>query len=198
MAAKVPRQYRQTVSLPMLENALRRAHGVVTTAAALIELEVGHVYTREACDKRVRRSLRLQRVRAECEERILDLAEKGLHHLVADHDGPTIRWLLGLKGRARGYRAELPIGPDGERASITQNVFVYMPDNGRDPDFAHVIEHAPADLPALGPPSDLDAALALAERATIRPPAEPTEPHAAIDPADIFDDIANDNDVSER
>ena len=139
----------------MLEDALRRSYGVMTTASGIIERQIGHSYTRKAVEKRVKRSSRLQEVRRQVEEELLDLAENKMVEAIQAGDGRTVRWLLGLKGAHRGYRHALALSnSDGtvlQPGGVTNNVLVILPDNGRDPDLAQVVQHVLLPVPPRQP-----------------------------------------------
>ena len=103
------------VTVTEIERALRVAAGVRTAAAERLGI------SRQALARRIQASARLQRVVAEVEDNLLDMAEAKILQSVQAGDLSSARYLLDRKGRARGWGSRTEItGPAG--APVTFNL----------------------------------------------------------------------------
>lgn len=75
-------------TITQIAAALRKSNGQPSLAA------VGLGLTRQAVNDRIRKSPILQSVIADIDEKLMGLAHSGLHDLIKDKDGTTIRWFL--------------------------------------------------------------------------------------------------------
>lgn len=95
--------------------ALRRQAGTVALAAR----ELG--MTRQALDRRIKRSRLLTDVLQDIEESSLDIAEASLKQLITKGDASSIRFYLQTKGKRRGYTTRTEItGRDGDPIDLSQ------------------------------------------------------------------------------
>lgn len=95
-----------TISNVQLEASLRKNAAILT----LVAEELGT--SRQNVHQRVNRSPHLQAVIREVEEKLLDLAEGQVAKAIQKGQGPTVRWYLERKGKARGYANKTEVSFD--------------------------------------------------------------------------------------
>lgn len=114
---------KQKFTILQVANALRRGAGIYGQAAAILGCETSTV------SRYVARTPLLQKVRDECGEAILDLAETKLIAAVKNGNLTAITFVLRTKGRARGWgdKLEIPgmpgkieVGSDTMAAALRQ------------------------------------------------------------------------------
>ena len=101
----------KNVTVEQCEEALRKAGGFISHAAAM--LGISH----QSLSKRIQRSERLQQVRAETTETHLDLAETKLIEAVKAGEAWAVCFYLKCQGKERGYveRGQVELsGRDGK------------------------------------------------------------------------------------
>lgn len=118
MAAKKPKSKskmgsRTGLTVPRVEEALRKAAGMKTIAARL--LNIGRRTLYDFLDA----NPSLKDIGAEIDEELGDLAESKLLQKIRDGDGESIRFYLRTKHKARGYandsRVTATFGGDGDQ-----------------------------------------------------------------------------------
>lgn len=101
--------------------AIRGSGGIINTVAKKLDVEwhtakkyiFKYKSTRQAYDNE--------------REKILDLADQGLYHLVQKKDLGAIKWLQSTKGKERGYTPKVEV----EENRKTEVTIFQLPDNGR-------------------------------------------------------------------
>lgn len=105
--------------------AYAKCYGNVTEACRIARLDRSTFYSWKDDERFHAKMAAIEPVEA-----LLDLAETHLVRRIKKGDAAAIIFTLKTRGKKRGYieRQELT-GPEG--GQLTQNVFVYLPDNGR-------------------------------------------------------------------
>jgi len=91
----IPAKKRTT--LAECEIALEKAGGFISRAAKMLNITTG------ALSRRIKRSKKLQELKAEIDERYLDLAESKLINKINKEDLGAICFYLKCRGKERGY-----------------------------------------------------------------------------------------------
>lgn len=111
-------------TLDEIEAALIKGNGINAAAGKILGI------TGQAVSMRVKKSKRLQRVRAEITEDLIDVAENKLLKAINSDNLTATIFYLKTKGKNRGYSERQEItGKDGN--AVEAKVVIYMPDNGR-------------------------------------------------------------------
>lgn len=116
------------ISIASLEQAIHKCGGVQAEVARTLKI------SRQAVNKRVRKSARLQQAIRDAEEQLLDEAESQLRKAVRSGRAWAIRFLLQTKGKKRGYTQGSEIQIEGSVESVGRVVVLELPDNGRGPE----------------------------------------------------------------
>jgi len=95
MGEKIPLKKRTT--LAQCEIALEKSGGFITRAAQMLNISTA------ALTRRIQRSKRLQDLKAQIDEKYLDLAESKLMAKINKEDLGAICFYLKCKGKGRGY-----------------------------------------------------------------------------------------------
>jgi hypothetical protein len=114
---------RPSFSEDQIEEALRACGGIQSRAANALASATGISFTRQALNKAVKKSKRLQRACEEIVEETLDLAEDKCIEGIRKGDSSLIKFYLETRGKRRGYtrRAELT-GTDAGPISVTSSL----------------------------------------------------------------------------
>lgn len=104
---------RRTYTDDEIEEALHRAHGLISVAARMLS-KTGQKISRQGLEKVIMRSERLKQVCEDEDATLLDFTENKLYELIKAGDKTSIIFFLKCKGKARGYveRQEMT-GADG-------------------------------------------------------------------------------------
>jgi hypothetical protein len=112
-----------------IADALRKTHGIIAKAAALLSKEKSDKsdcnisITRSAVSQRIKKNIKLQEVHDEAVDALLDHAEDELFRKIFDGDMTAIIFYLKCKGKKRGYieRQSLEVsGIDGASINLSQ------------------------------------------------------------------------------
>jgi hypothetical protein len=114
---------RPNFSEDQIEAALRACGGIQSRAASALANAAGISFTRQALNKTIKKSRRLQRACEEITEETLDLAEDKCIEGIKKSDSSLIKFYLETRGKGRGYtrRAELT-GANSGAISVTGGI----------------------------------------------------------------------------
>ena len=115
------------VTAEQIEKALTQCAGILSNSAHYIERVYGIKITRQALSYRVQKSKRLQTVRSEARETILDKAETVLIAELGKGNWKVALSLLRTLGKNRGY-SEKVIHSDREETEQQSNVAELLTD----------------------------------------------------------------------
>jgi len=132
---------REKLKIAHVEQALRASKGIVILAAAKLAKAYGSC-SAQTVRNYIARHPSIKQALDEVTEENLDLAEGALLKGITDGNMTAVIYYLKTKGKHRGYVERFEqTGADGKplpSAAVSQ-VVLYLPDNGRDPDFANPV-----------------------------------------------------------
>jgi hypothetical protein len=135
---------KQRFRLHEVDAALRASGGVYAHAAKLLSEATGRTCTRQNIQHWIGKHPKLTETVHEAVEEIKDLAETALIGNIRNGDTNAIKFYLKTKAKDRGYVRQYKVtGAVGQPLKVPpRQVFVYLPDNGRDPELVKPITHA--------------------------------------------------------
>lgn len=115
----------------IIVGALKEMNGMITLAARRIGCDPQTIYNR------IKRTPSLRQAVDDARGELIDMAEQKLRQAVMNGESWAVQFTLKTIGNSRGYaEAAAPsvkVGVNVNNGDTTEQVVIYLPDNGRDP-----------------------------------------------------------------